>query len=65
MGLFSKRKEAKAEIEVAIRKIVDEDGDKYMHIGDFIHLLEQYGEACDAGIDKGIIYQLIAQLKTA
>jgi hypothetical protein len=67
MGLFNKKKkEVKQpkEIEVAIRKVKNEDGEKYMHIGDFINLLEQYQEGADL-IDTRLLQQLIDQLKTA
>ena len=64
-NIFKKKKsEEIAEIEVAIRKVKDDDGEKYMHIGDFINLLEQYETGCDM-IDSTLIQQLIDQLKTA
>lgn len=51
------------EIEVAIRHVTDEKGEKYMHIGDTIHLLEEYKRGADL-IDVSILEQLINVLKT-
>jgi len=69
MGLFDFLKDKKTqphpqEIEVAIRKVTNEDGEKYMNIGDFINLLEQFQKGADL-IDTRILQQLIDQLKTA
>ena len=66
MGLFTKKKPQPKtkEIEVAIRKVKDGDGEKYMHIGDFISLLEQYQAGADM-IDTKLIQQLITELNKA
>ena len=64
MALFSRKKKQPKEIEVSIRKVKDDNGEKYMHIGDFIHLLEEYQKGVEL-IDTKILQELIDQLKTA
>lgn len=67
MGIFNKKNKT-TEIEVSIRKVADGDGEKYMHIGDFVSLLEEYKIFSD---EKNVITisnfisELITQLKSA